>query len=231
VALTRGAPPHAPRAPPPSLLGAVLFSRPYSGVEAAKRATLAEDGAPAPARRGARASAPAGEGIELGELRGAAAARAAVAGALDKLPLDALAALSPEQLAKRLRAEVEGLVGTEDESPERLWFVHALHSADLLASLAVVLAWMRKSYVHVVEPRICVAEWAAAAFFLGNYTLRLLRAGLAPSAALSAQGFVDLLTAIPLALQGGPYATWVSFSFRASPCLRRCLHRVRSLRG
>ena len=49
----------------------------------------------------------------MGELRGAAAARAAVVRGLSKMPLDKLAALSPEQLAKRLRKEVEGLVGTE----------------------------------------------------------------------------------------------------------------------
>ena len=73
----------------------------------------------------------------------------------------------------------------QDESPDELWFVHALHSVDLLASLAVVLAWMRKSYVHRVEGWVMVAEWVAAAFFLLNYTLRLLRAGLAPSAAAS----------------------------------------------
>ncbi len=128
-----------------------------------------------------------GDGIELGELRGAAAARAAVARGLAAVPLDALAALSPEQLAKRLRKEVEGLVGTEDASPDDLWFVHALHSVDLLASLAVVVLWMRKSYVHVVERWVMTAEWALCAFFLVNYTLRLLRAGLAPSAAASAQ--------------------------------------------
>jgi hypothetical protein len=129
----------------------------------------------------------AAEGIELGELRGAAAARAAVVRGLAAVPLDALAALSPEQLAKRLRKEVEGLVGTEDASPDDLWFVHALHSVDLLASLAVVVLWMRKSYVHVVERWVMTAEWALCAFFLVNYTLRLLRAGLAPSAAASAQ--------------------------------------------
>jgi hypothetical protein len=122
--------------------------------------------------------------------------------------------------------------------------VHALATVDLLASLGVVLAWMRKSYVHTVERWVMIAEWVAAAFFLLNYTFRLLRAGLAPGAAaslqaralcntqlgsndaplttrapsfLSPQGFVDLLTAIPLALQGGPYSTWMSFSFCARP--------------
>ena len=202
---------------------AVLFSRPYSTVEAAKAKTLTEDGTPQGRRRAA--VAPGGEGIELGELRGAAAARAAVARGLALVPLDKLSALSPEQLAKRLRKEVEGLVGTEDESPDDLWFVHALHSLDLLASLAVVVLWMRKSYVHAVEGWVMMAEWAMCAFFLVNYTLRLLRAGLAPSAAASLQGFVDLLTAIPLALQGGPYSTWISFSFRARP--RACKAKVR----
>ena len=75
----------------------------------------------------------------------------------------------------------------QDESPDDLWFMHALHSVDLLASLGVVLAWMRKSYVHRVERGVMIAEWVAAAFFLLNYTLRVLRAGLVPSAAASVQ--------------------------------------------
>ncbi len=76
---------------------------------------------------------------------------------------------------------------TQDESPTDLWFVHGLHSVDLLCSLAVVVFWMRKSYVHTVERGVMIAEWVMCAFFLVNYTLRLLRAGLAPSAAASFQ--------------------------------------------
>ena len=68
-----------------------------------------------------------------------------------------------------------------------MWFIHALHSVDMLASLGCVLAWMRKSYVHHVERWVMIAEWAAAAFFLLNYVMRLLRAGLAPTAAASLQ--------------------------------------------
>ena len=68
-----------------------------------------------------------------------------------------------------------------------MWFVHALHSVDMLTSLGCVLAWMRKSYVHRVEHWVMVAEWVAAAFFLLNYVMRLLRAGLAPTAAASIQ--------------------------------------------
>lgn len=61
----------------------------------------------------AKPKAGAGEkAVELTELKGAAAVAAAARG-LAKVPLDKLAALSPEQLANRLRAEVEVLVGTE----------------------------------------------------------------------------------------------------------------------
>jgi hypothetical protein len=197
----------------------VLFSRPYAAVGASKsRAALPAEGSGAGAPGRVRGGDAAPEGIEMGELRGAAAARAAVVRGLSKMPLDKLAALSPEQLAKRLRKEVEGLVGTEvralssakplsrgcvhalqaacapaltprcqDEGPTDMWFVHALHSVDLLASLGCVLAWMRKSYVHRVERWVMIAEWAAASFFLLNYVMRLLRAGLAPTAAASLQ--------------------------------------------
>jgi hypothetical protein len=65
--------------------------------------------------------------------------------------------------------------------------VHGLHTVDLLCSLAVVVFWMRKSYVHKVERSVMVTEWAMCAFFLVNYALRLLRAGLAPSSAVSFQ--------------------------------------------
>ena len=154
------------------------------------------------------------------ELRGAAAAKAAMARGLAMVPLDKLAVLSPEQLAKRLRTEVVELVGTEDESPRDPWFVHGLHTADLICSLATVVLWLRKSYMRAVERWVCVTEWCLCAFFLTNYVLRLLRAGLAPGAAASVQSLVDVLTAIPLALQGGPYSTWVSFTFlRALCCL------------
>jgi hypothetical protein len=57
-----------------------------------------------------------------------------------------------------------------------------------------VCLWMRKSYVHVVERWAMVAEWAMCAFFLLNYTFRLLRAGLAPSAAASLQARVCLVS-------------------------------------
>ena len=73
-----------------------------------------------------------------------------------------------------------------------MWFVHALHSVDMLASLGCVLAWMRKSYVHRVEHWVMIAEWVAAAFFLLNYVMRLLRAGLAPAAAASIQACICL---------------------------------------
>ena len=91
----------------------MLFSRPYAAVGASKsRSALPVDGgAGAPGRVRGDDAAP--DGIEMGELRGAAAARAAVVRGLSKMPLDKLAVLSPEQLAKRLRKEVEGLVGTE----------------------------------------------------------------------------------------------------------------------
>ena len=95
---------HRPRSHP----APVFASRPYSSVEGAKRRTLREDAA----ARKRKAAEQRGE-VELTELRGAAAARAAVSSALSKLPIDKLSELAPEQLAKRLRAEVEGLVGTE----------------------------------------------------------------------------------------------------------------------
>lgn len=201
----------------------VVVSRPYNSVESAKRDRLAADTPQAAKQRG-KTAAPQGEsaGIQLAdrELRGAAAAKAAVARGLAFVPLDKLAVLSPEQLAKRLRSEVEQLVGTEDESPRDPWFVHGLHSADLVCSLVVVILWLRKTYMRSVEHWVCVTEWCLCAFFLTNYMLRLLRAGLAPGAAGSVQSLVDVLTAIPLALQGGPYSTWISFTFlRALCCL------------
>ena len=66
-------------------------------------------------------------------------------------------------------------------------FVHALHTVDLLCSLTVTALWIRKSYVHRIEPTVQKVELAMFAFFIVNYALRLLRAGLAPSAAMSVQ--------------------------------------------
>ena len=111
----------------------MLFSRPYASVGASRsRAALPADGsAGAPGGAGRRGTA-APEGIELTELSGAAAARAAVVRGLSKMPLDKLAALSPEQLAKRLRKEVEGLVGTEVRAP-------AASSCQRLAQLCMQL--------------------------------------------------------------------------------------------
>ena len=101
-------------APPARCYRAVLFSRPYASVGASRsRAALPADGSAGAPGGGMRRGGAAPEGIELAELSGAAAARAAVVRGLSKMPLDKLAALSPEQLAKRLRKEVEGLVGTE----------------------------------------------------------------------------------------------------------------------
>jgi len=94
--------PHAAAVLTPS--SPVLASRPYSAVEGAERGNL-HTSAPA-------AKPKAEKAVELTELKGAAAVAAAARG-LAKVPLDKLAALSPEQLANRLRAEVEVLVGTE----------------------------------------------------------------------------------------------------------------------
>ena len=76
--------------------------------------------------------------------------------------------------------------------------MHGLHTVDLLCSLAVVVFWMRKSYVHKVERSVMVTEWAMCAFFLVNYALRLLRAGLAPSSAVSFQARRQWAAPIPV---------------------------------
>ena len=108
----------------------------------------------------------------------------------------------------------------QDESPDDLRFVHGLASVDLVCSLLVVVLWVKKSYAKAVASWVLATEMFCASFFLLNYCLRLLRAGLAPRAAASGRGFVDLLTAVPLALQGGPYGSWLSLSFlRALCCL------------
>jgi hypothetical protein len=130
----------ASRQRPRSHPAPVFASRPYSSVEGAKRRTLREDAA----ARKRKAAEQRGE-VELTELRGAAAARAAVSSALSKLPIDKLSELAPEQLAKRLRAEVEGLVGTEVRTGKR----HG--GARLLSALSAqpFLAGWLLSHTHI----------------------------------------------------------------------------------
>ena len=93
-----------------AVLACIAFSSPYASAGARSRGA-----ASARKRRLPPATARAGgEGVELTDFGGRATRGDALHRALAFVPLDKLAdALSPDQLAKRLRTEVESLVGTE----------------------------------------------------------------------------------------------------------------------